>query len=670
MPQEPDKKIEELLKAYAKKRRDDAGAPLEMHLATRRLLQGEVARLRPKPDSRPVSWFQLMLQFWPRIGFAVSIVIALGVIVWMLNPGDKRSAEFAQAARKPAPKSSSDDYDVAKDVALKREAAEKVSGSQRDGKSASGPEKAVRESRAVRLNDEISLAESDFSKRADVQRKLKQAAGGRSDPQTTPREEAANGRTLSLSIPPASAPAPAPERKNLPPTDAPALANQPMEFGRSPVGGVTPGAGGLGGGTAQDRRGGNLGVENNIALQDSGTLSFSSVASTNAVGLFSINGRLSGDGAYGYSFQDGFLSSNTLFGNMANYYSVFQPSIGAGISTNVSLLADNRANTPRPFFKQEQKGAWNESSKSELNKKVSELRAADPGDITLAKSDQRTRQQQETAKVPAQQFGVDKDLDSLARRGQSAEGTATTTWSFVSEQLQIAQAGKEMAVTEARPAPERSSEVLRQYRATARRDATGGLSSSVLSSFQMDLNGDRVRLTDADGSVYEGQLAARSEAWERKAAEVRAEEQETVRGLEDVEKKQRASESRSGAVGYDAEAQPASFRVTGTNRSLNQLVVLDAVLSAASGNRSEAAARGVATRFRTVDGLSATAPAVPATPPAVTTPATPSSVSTQKLPLARTASKQSTASPSIRIQGKAWIGATNEININAVRIAP
>ena len=46
---EPERKIEKLLRAYAKKRRAQAGDPLTLHPATRRLLQGEVARRKPKP---------------------------------------------------------------------------------------------------------------------------------------------------------------------------------------------------------------------------------------------------------------------------------------------------------------------------------------------------------------------------------------------------------------------------------------------------------------------------------------------------------------------------------------------------------------------------------------------------------------------------------------------
>ena len=41
---EPEREIEKQLRAYAKERREQAGAPIELHPATRKLLQGEAAR--------------------------------------------------------------------------------------------------------------------------------------------------------------------------------------------------------------------------------------------------------------------------------------------------------------------------------------------------------------------------------------------------------------------------------------------------------------------------------------------------------------------------------------------------------------------------------------------------------------------------------------------------
>ena len=59
-----------------RKRRAEAGAPAELHPATRRLLQGEVARLRPTPAPVSVPWWQRLNGFWPRIATASVIIIA------------------------------------------------------------------------------------------------------------------------------------------------------------------------------------------------------------------------------------------------------------------------------------------------------------------------------------------------------------------------------------------------------------------------------------------------------------------------------------------------------------------------------------------------------------------------------------------------------------------
>src|SRR5512143_1653058 len=99
MANEPERPIEQLLRAAAKKRRDEAGEPLELHPATRRLLQGEVARqyAKPQPDTRRL--FPLFVQLWPRFAWAVAIFAVLGVAVWVFLPGlggDEQEALLAK----------------------------------------------------------------------------------------------------------------------------------------------------------------------------------------------------------------------------------------------------------------------------------------------------------------------------------------------------------------------------------------------------------------------------------------------------------------------------------------------------------------------------------------------------------------------------------------------
>jgi hypothetical protein len=81
---EPERKIEKLLRAYARKRRAKAGEMQSMHPATRRLLQGEVARLKPKLDDEEssLSLLQFFKQRWVFL-FAFVLVIFLGTTLFM-----------------------------------------------------------------------------------------------------------------------------------------------------------------------------------------------------------------------------------------------------------------------------------------------------------------------------------------------------------------------------------------------------------------------------------------------------------------------------------------------------------------------------------------------------------------------------------------------------------
>ena len=94
MPSEPGQtKIEELLKSYAKKRAEDAGSMAELHPATRRLLQGEVAKLRREVEaSAGRSWIQSLIVLWPRLAAVSAILVMLVTGVWLLLPESQPSA--------------------------------------------------------------------------------------------------------------------------------------------------------------------------------------------------------------------------------------------------------------------------------------------------------------------------------------------------------------------------------------------------------------------------------------------------------------------------------------------------------------------------------------------------------------------------------------------------
>lgn len=95
---ESERKIEKLLRAYAKKRRAEAGEPLSLHSATRRLLQGEIARQKPSPDDdeeHSMSLWQLFRQQWALLlGF--TLIIFLGATLFL--PALSKAKSKAQRA--------------------------------------------------------------------------------------------------------------------------------------------------------------------------------------------------------------------------------------------------------------------------------------------------------------------------------------------------------------------------------------------------------------------------------------------------------------------------------------------------------------------------------------------------------------------------------------------
>jgi len=97
MPDEPNRNLDEQLSAWARKRRDEAGAPFELHPATRKLLQDEVARTFQKksvePTATPAGWWKL---FWPRFAFAGSLCLGMVILAGLLLPSLAKSKSKAQ----------------------------------------------------------------------------------------------------------------------------------------------------------------------------------------------------------------------------------------------------------------------------------------------------------------------------------------------------------------------------------------------------------------------------------------------------------------------------------------------------------------------------------------------------------------------------------------------
>ena len=84
---EPERPIEKLLRAWARKRRDAAGPPLDLHPATRRVLQGEVARKFGKNERKSGSFSGLLAALWPRFALGLGVFAVLAAAAWLVLPG-------------------------------------------------------------------------------------------------------------------------------------------------------------------------------------------------------------------------------------------------------------------------------------------------------------------------------------------------------------------------------------------------------------------------------------------------------------------------------------------------------------------------------------------------------------------------------------------------------
>src|SRR5215216_1922116 len=96
MPSEPDnRKIEELLKAYGRKREEELGVPLELHPATRKMLQGEVAKLRPAAAPQKTGLLAAMWKFWPRFAIMGGAAVLLSLAIVNVNRHPNGPQELA-----------------------------------------------------------------------------------------------------------------------------------------------------------------------------------------------------------------------------------------------------------------------------------------------------------------------------------------------------------------------------------------------------------------------------------------------------------------------------------------------------------------------------------------------------------------------------------------------
>ncbi len=102
MSEEPKKPIEQELETYARQRRLEAGEPLELHSATRRMLQDEVARTYRPPTRARQSRQSWLSGLWPRValaGPAFAALVVVGVIWWGAMQPPPEEARVAEVER-------------------------------------------------------------------------------------------------------------------------------------------------------------------------------------------------------------------------------------------------------------------------------------------------------------------------------------------------------------------------------------------------------------------------------------------------------------------------------------------------------------------------------------------------------------------------------------------
>ncbi|HMP83626.1 MAG TPA: hypothetical protein PKA41_13075 [Verrucomicrobiota bacterium] len=95
--------IEKLLRRHAKQRREESGADVELHPATRKLLQGEVARQFPKATENKRPATGAFPALWTRLAYGVCAVAIVGVIGALVFPALNRAKSTAQFAKADYP---------------------------------------------------------------------------------------------------------------------------------------------------------------------------------------------------------------------------------------------------------------------------------------------------------------------------------------------------------------------------------------------------------------------------------------------------------------------------------------------------------------------------------------------------------------------------------------
>ena len=571
--------MDELLKSYAKKRQDGAGAPAEMHPATRRLLQAEIAKLRPEPSTPRVNWWQNLLLFWPRLAFATGVFVALGVATWSLMDTSKQSSSESQLAR----------HDPAAAEKAITFAGERDSLRDEKGRVAEPVRLAKETDLQSRLvEDRVAAGGGLGGREVDALSKQKAAEVAKAEGTVT-------GERFYRSLAPsAPAPAVAPPTANKPATLAeqesrqlaanapapqttptrPALPGDVQTKDTANAALVTGSAAALGKNLAANEEAGLAlapastplaGRDANLSVSANNQLNY-------AVAANAVVANADGVDARKLNNNDARLPGGVLPPTDAPA----QPSVRNTTRSLDAFYAENQSKAAAGAQVPKLQLNLNDSSSGQalvnngeglLRQNSFDQRALPATDLPIAPVAQRapTEGKSDAVALAGAKVAADKavrdlgeavtaraDNYSYADRGVVPGQTAQTATLYRQRFAQVP-AGAQSAVFKKVSAP----------------------ATKVLSNFEVQRTGGQVRVVDADGSIYDGQVVADAAALASYQSVATDEARQQVRRSETLQAQAPAIQQIASS---NATGQNWAFRVSGTNRTLRQPVSLEGVM--------------------------------------------------------------------------------------------
>ena len=579
--------MDDLLRTYARKRREDAGEPQGMHPATRRLLQAEAAKLRPReaaPQLTPWSW---LLARWPRVAFAVGVFAVLTVVVWNWIPDrGQSSSPLVMAKQEEKDKEVSQPSTPSRDELAP--AKSQAGNRPEQDKDFAARLKAEAKAPAARPLDEVQLSDSARAADAQADMKLKK-----------------DSTIRGMNRQPA-------------PTDGLQLAE----------------AGGL----AATRESEKQTVARKLDAGTTPTRFAAGQAASRSEPL-ALTAPPAGANLAQKPSAD---ASGTKVGvtySAPGAPAAAEPSLRLPIVTQANPVTDAVPSSGLP-------GGLGRGAERQVTTFNQITVPAPPSSSTSAVLAFDTRVDQ--TKGGRDNFGVAKgnntgavsvgDLASIRARATGAGGVL-----IAGEKNQPQSLYKQVYRFQRQVEPEKPA-------AAKAKVVKAPAPASVLLTFDFEQDGDSVRVTDSDGSVYAGRFVTDAEIGRARFAEI-------GEGLNSPDaagaEKRLELNTASGARNFYSKAGSGFsttnriFRANGTNRTYGQLVTIEALLSGES-------------RAATLAGTT--------TPPSVRPPGEPTPKTAGAAPLSATAAA-SEALKAERLVGRMRIGASEEVKLIAVPVA-